>query len=60
MFVFAMKKILINDYIRNDKRIRYVLKKRTIIKISEDFALNENPKQINFKAFKSYEINMIK
>ena len=42
MFSIAMKKILIDDYIKNDKTIRYDLKKRTILKIIEDFSLNEN------------------
>ena len=49
MFSLAIKKILIDDYIRNDKTTRYDFRTRAILKIIEDFSLNEKSNWINFK-----------
>ena len=60
MFSSAMKKILADDYIRNDKTTIYDFRTRAILKIIEDFALNEKQIWIKFKIIKDYENNMIK
>ena len=59
-FVITMKKVFIDNSIKNNNIIRYDIKTRAIIQIIKDFDLNNETKWIQYKDFKNYEKNCIK
>ena len=45
---------------KKEKIIRYNIKTKAILKIIEDYKLNESPNWIKWEILKSYEINLLK
>ena len=59
-FVNSLIKIFINNLVRHKTIKRNEFKTRAIINIISDLNLNEEPKWIENKIIKEYEINIIK
>ena len=59
-FVVAMKKIFINNNIKNNNIKRYDIKTRALIQIIKDLDLNNEYKWVEYKTFKNYEKQIIK
>ena len=59
-FVLHWEKILIDNSIKYNFLIRNDYKTRAIIKIIEDYNLNEQPKCLDYKILYNYENDIIK